>query len=77
MRPHREPRMAFFALPLVSLRLLCYNVNTSLGLNLFFWSVLFEKHQPFGDCTVSERLANTFSAFLSYLERHNYERIKK
>ena len=59
--------MTFFSLPLASLRLLCYNVNTSLGLNLFFGSVLFEKHQPFGDCTVSERLANTFSAFLSYL----------
>ena len=39
--------------------------------------MLFEKHQNLGDCSVSERLANTFSAFLSYIERHNNERIKK
>ena len=55
---------------------LWYNVSTSLVLN-FFRSVLFEKHQPFGDCTVNERFANTLSAFLSCLSVNRYERIKK
>ena len=37
--------------------------------------MLFEKHQPFGDCIVNERFANTFSAFLSCLSVNRYERI--
>jgi len=44
-------------------------------LEYFYWSVLFEKHQPFGDCTVNERFANTFSAILSCLHVNGYERI--
>ncbi|MBQ2883662.1 MAG: hypothetical protein IJE43_07835, partial [Alphaproteobacteria bacterium] len=41
-------------------------------LEYFYWSVLFEKHQPFGDCIVNERFANTFSAILSYFERQQF-----
>ena len=37
--------------------------------------MLFEKHQPFGDCIVNERFANTFSAVLSCLSVNRYERI--
>ena len=37
--------------------------------------MLLEKHQPFGDCIVNERFANTFSAFLSCLSVNRYERI--
>ena len=48
--------------------ILWYNVSASYGLNIFR-SVLFEKHQSFGFRIVNERLANTFSAFLSYIER--------
>ena len=43
----------------------CYNMQTGNKPEYDFGELLFEKKQHLGDCTVSGRLANTFSARLS------------
>jgi len=37
--------------------------------------MLFEEEQHLGDCIVNERVCKYIIAILSYIERHNYERI--